>query len=584
MTPGADEFHWSDSDGWNSPPTTASTGTLPAITSTGTMPALSAADDAPATATTGSIPPISTNRRWIGSHRRRPPNAKILLTVLAACIALVAATAVVTHLTGGLIAQSVEVRAADSTYVVQEEPTTNFGDRQTVQAAALTNEHAVVYLKFVVPKFASSISAVRLDLRAAGITSERLSLHRVSNNGWNGDATSYSNRPQIGKIVATAPGPAAVGAVVSFDLTNVVKGPGTYSFAVSNASTQSVFAAYGWAQGTRAPALHVAYQSRQTGPGRSYARAMQSAQPIRGGNPAPTGSANPGPIAGPTANPGPPGGGPAPVIPSGPTLCGAYFDSSNGSYMAGLSVEQGKVGTLKSVRVFNTGAPKAWPGNAGNLDRTVIVSFKFAPQDVIAGKEDSLMKSWFANAPRDRNVYWSYFHEPEDQIRDGAFTAAQYREAWTHLASLADAANNPRLISTLILMQWTLMKGSGRNWQDYYAGSGVIDAFGWDVYNGNSANDNGTYNSPASLMDPILAVQKQTGKPYGVAELGAKRASSDTSGSGRAAWLAGIVSIMRNSGALWAEYFDTDKSNVGRYDWRLTDAASQAAWRSFCNS
>src|SRR5262249_31537783 len=136
MTPGADEFHWSDPDGWNSPQTAASTGTMPpttgtfpAITSTGTMPALPAADDAPAAATPGRPPPIATNRRWIGSHRRRPPNAKILLTVLAACIALVAATAVVTHLTGGLIAQAVEVRAADSTYVVQEEPTTNFGDR-----------------------------------------------------------------------------------------------------------------------------------------------------------------------------------------------------------------------------------------------------------------------------------------------------------------------------------------------------------------------------------------------------------------------------------------------------------------------
>jgi hypothetical protein len=99
----------------------------------------------------------------------------------------------------------------------------------------------------------------------------------------------------------------------------------------------------------------------------------------------------------------------------------------------------------------------------------------------------------------------------------------------------------------------------------------------------NSANDSNTYTSPSTLMNPILAVQKQTGKPYGVAELGAKRAATD-SGSGRAAWLAGIVSIMRNSGALWAEYFDTDKSNAGRYDWRLTDSASQAAWRSFCNS
>jgi len=118
------------------------------------------------------------------------------------------------------------------------------------------------------------------------------------------------------------------------------------------------------------------------------------------------------------------------------------------------------------VRYFNPGAPAAWPGNAGAVNRTVIVSFKLNPSDILSGAEDSRMKTWFANAPRDRDVYWSYYHEPEDQIADGDFSAADYRSAWRHLKSLANQAHNPRLYSTLILMQWTLNPQANRNWQD----------------------------------------------------------------------------------------------------------------------
>ena len=111
--------------------------------------------------------------------------------------------------------------------------------------------------------------------------------------------------------------------------------------------------------------------------------------------------------------------------------------------MQALSYEEGIIGPMHAVRVFYPGAPAAWPGNAGNVDRTMIVSFKFNPSAITSGSEDSTMQSWFDNAPRDRDIYWVYWHEPEDDIEGGAFTAADYRAAWTHLAGLAEAGEQP---------------------------------------------------------------------------------------------------------------------------------------------
>ena len=111
------------------------------------------------------------------------------------------------------------------------------------------------------------------------------------------------------------------------------------------------------------------------------------------------------------------------------------------------------------------------------------MSFKLDPQAVIAGQFDESMRDWFENAPRNHAVYWVYWHDPENDIEDGKFTAAQYQAAFTHLDKLADQADNPQLRSTLVLMSYTTEGVSGRDWKDYYPGDDTIDIFAWDVYN-----------------------------------------------------------------------------------------------------
>jgi hypothetical protein len=304
-----------------------------------------------------------------------------------------------------------------------------------------------------------------------------------------------------------------------------------------------------------------------------------------GGSPSPGSSLLPSPGSSATTQPIPPAppGNPNPPPAAGATQCGASFTPINGqTYMQALSYEESIIGGMHAVRVFYPGAPAAWPGNAGNVDRTTVVSFKYSPASIINGSEDSAMQSWFNNAPKDRDTYWVYWHEPEDDIEGGAFTAAQYRQAWAHLAALAKNAHNSRLHATLVLMQWSLSPSSHRNWMDYYAGSSVIDVLGWDVYNLDFKKGTGDYDPASKLMSPVIAASNSVGKPWGIAELGGALLNSDPSGTQRAAWLDDLLKITESNHALWTTYFDLDWQN-GAFDYRIRDAPTKAVWSKFCS-
>jgi hypothetical protein len=539
--------------------------------------------------------------------------------LVVAVVAVASAVYVWTHReTVGATGQ-VAVAAADSTYVAENRPTASFAGTSTIEASSRSNASAIAYVRFVVPEHAGThLTSAQLILTTATHAIGMLELHTVSSNQWRARDISYAKRPAIYGALARAPGPTSNGSQVTFNLSELITTPGVYSFAITSASTTATFAAYAshhrlgprlmlnYARGkttsravqaaapggpigaigpgvgglgpSAVPSPGTVSQGVSTLPGGATASGLPTSTTTAVTGPAPTTQ----PTKAPAPPPAPPGNPGNPVIPSGPTICGATFQVNSGqSYLSGLAAEQGRVGTLKSARVFNTGGPQSWPGNAGSLNRTVIVSFKYLPSQILSGSEDSTLRSWFNNAPRNEDVYWSYYHEPEDQIADGTFSASDYKAAWRHLAALADQANNSHLHATLILMSWSLMSQSGRNWKDYYPGDDVIDVLGWDVYN--LGNEKGTYTSAASLLNPVVAASKSVGKPWGVAEMGAKLASGD-SGSTRAAWITSMVSMMRSNHALWAEYFDLDKSNAGRYDWRLRDSASENAWANFCRS
>ncbi|MGN6677023.1 MAG: FlgD immunoglobulin-like domain containing protein, partial [Streptosporangiaceae bacterium] len=241
-----------------------------------------------------------------------------------------------------------------------------------------------------------------------------------------------------------------------------------------------------------------------------------------------------------------------------------------------LHKDTGQFGRMPIVRVYYPGLPSsnAWTsGMAAANHSAVIVSFKALPKTILSGADDTALRHFFNSAPRTHPIYWSYYHEPEDNIADGQFNAADYKAAWAHIVSLARAAHNPALHSTLILMSWDLVKASHRNWRNYLPGGGIISVLGWDAYPvGSATNVHPQLTPPGGFMGPAIAASKSVHLPYGFPEFGL------STPRGRPGWLRSVGNYILHSGALFAAYFN---GNQQYPTLRLTDSASIRIWRGF---
>ncbi len=233
-------------------------------------------------------------------------------------------------------------------------------------------------------------------------------------------------------------------------------------------------------------------------------------------------------------------------------------------------------GRMPIVRVYYPGLPDpdAWTtGLAGANRSAVIVSFKALPTTILSGADDAALKHFFGTAPSGHPIYYSYYHEPEDNIGAGQFRLSDYKAAWARVVAIARAAHNPYLHSTLILMNWDLIPASHRSWKDYLPGGGIISTLGWDAYPvGSAENVNPQLTPPSDFMSPAIAASKSVGLPYGFPEFGL------STPSGRPSWLTEVGKYIMSSGALFASYFD---GNAQYPTLRLTDSASIAVWRGF---
>jgi hypothetical protein len=256
------------------------------------------------------------------------------------------------------------------------------------------------------------------------------------------------------------------------------------------------------------------------------------------------------------------------------TAFGAVVKPKRGdTFSAALRRSENAYGGLGVIRYFDGNAPDSWADLTSKLTtHNAIVSWRIAPKAVLSGTYDAQIHDWFAAAPRDRTTWYSYMHEPEDNIARGEFTAADYRAAFAHVSELARQVGNPQVKSTLILMCYTVNPASGRNWSNYFAGSASVDVLGWDCYNHGSGAAG--YGTPAKLLATAIATSEGAGMPWGIAELGSTLAPGDA-GSGRAAWLTACAQYLAAHGALFVSYFDTNGAGT---DYRLLDPPSIQAW------
>ncbi len=263
------------------------------------------------------------------------------------------------------------------------------------------------------------------------------------------------------------------------------------------------------------------------------------------------------------------------------TLFGTSVDVHAGETAGqALSRLQGTFGALPVVRVFSPGVlPARWDDvavlRALPARTAVVYSFKGDVAAAARGDYDARVRSFLASRPAGTQVWVAFYHEPEDDVARGSFSAAQFRAATTHLAPVIRGAGGT---PTTILMEYTLSPSSHRDWHDYYSPS--VDALGWDAYNTAWQGSSPSYKSARAIVDPVLAVARETGKPFGWAELGSPCISTDRSCAGRAAWLTSLGQAFSAAHASFATYWDSPDFGGGA-DYSLRDTPSVSAWRTF---
>lgn len=234
-------------------------------------------------------------------------------------------------------------------------------------------------------------------------------------------------------------------------------------------------------------------------------------------------------------------------------------------------------GELAAARIWHPGMTNDWTARKLKVvdGRTMVISFRPHPTEVLSGKHDAALREWFEQAPARSTIYWSYYHEPEPAIEKlGSFTADTYRRAWKHINKIADSVCRPNMYSTLILTGWTTRPESKRDWRKYYPGAEVIDVLAFDPYNGVHEPGRDYYEKPAAMLGNIVRVAKEARKPWGIAEIGSRKIASDPTGSKRAAWLTSVADYTRANGALFVTYYHSSRDG----EWRLLDKPSQDAW------
>ncbi len=256
------------------------------------------------------------------------------------------------------------------------------------------------------------------------------------------------------------------------------------------------------------------------------------------------------------------------------TLFGTTVYRGAGDFEEALARQDTAYGRLEVARIFYPGGPEPWVGSPADVaDRPVVVSFKLPPAEVIAGDHDASLRAWFSSIPRDRRVWWVYFHEPEDNIEDGHFTAEDFRAAFRHIRELSLEVDRPKLRAALVLQCRTTKPEVGRTFEDYDPGSEYFDVMGFDCYNREVRQ--GSYPDAASWLAPMVEKAQQVGHPLGMAEIGSQLVPGDD-GTGRARWLEQVAVELIDLQSPFAVYFD---SPITGTDYRLTDAPSRQAWR-----
>ena len=159
------------------------------------------------------------------------------VTALAAVLAG-AGTAMVATAPAAAAAPELKLAASDDAYVSSGRKNATFGGEDKLAIGRLDGDTKIGFLKFLVPA-GTRVTGARLKLITVGDVAGKVTVRRVAGNAWTEQKLTSGNAPTLGAAVASVT-PKAGASELSFDLGAAITGPGTYSFAIQSAATNTV--------------------------------------------------------------------------------------------------------------------------------------------------------------------------------------------------------------------------------------------------------------------------------------------------------------------------------------------------------
>ena len=138
-------------------------------------------------------------------------------------------------------------------YVNQSNPTKNYGRATGLRVRASSTSSYRSYLTFTVSGLTQPPQSARLVLRVSASSTDGGRLHLVPDSTWRETSLTWNNAPPFAPTPIASAGAVAAGSTVELDVSAVVTGNGTYSFALVGQSVDT--AIYSSREGAQPPRL-----------------------------------------------------------------------------------------------------------------------------------------------------------------------------------------------------------------------------------------------------------------------------------------------------------------------------------------
>ncbi|MER7002572.1 DNRLRE domain-containing protein [Dactylosporangium sp. NPDC000555] len=525
-------------------------------------------------------------------------HARTLMPIAALAIGAVFGTAVHSGTAAAETTDVVRSGAADDTYSSSSRPSYNFGSSDTLVAGRNGGDTMVTYLKFNVaaPGTGATVKSAKVTLTVASRkVPGSISLSRVASTAWSQKTLSAKNRPGLGAVVSTVR-PASGAETVTFDVSSVVKGGGTYAFAVTSTVPNSPARFRSAEAAGGRPALNVTV-SRPTAP-----------RPVET-------SPTTGPATNPPSNPpsNPPASSPAPTAPGTCKVdaklvpsCGVLWGAAAGGFsdvprdqaLKTFEAKSGRTSTIyhtyhKGDQLFPTKSEIAMTNDPAN-PRTLMLNWKVGYgttwANVARGDVDARIDrlAGYIKANYTKPFFMVLHHEPENDVNPAAGsgqTAKDYAAMFRHTALRLKAAGVGNAVFVMAYMNYEKWNNTSW-WGDLYPGDDVVDWVGVDTYNNaqpggfHYGDFNYMMNRTNSAKFPgfyTWATTQHASKPIMVAEWGVYDSSPTVVGKNKADVYATVLPQLAKMPQIKGlVYFETERDQSG-HDIRMDDTPEALA-------